>query len=309
MRAIILGAAHIDRIGFASAAATATSAPGRVRRSFGGVAYNVAVGLAALGERPELVSAVGSDPDGQDLLRDLGSRSVGTALMSVVPDRATAAYHAIINADGTLLGAVADMEIYETLTDAHVTPLAAPIAEAGIVFVDANLPPETLCRIADMDRSGLLVANTVSIAKASRLGAVMTRLDVLFTNRDEARVLATDGETSPGDAAGCAAALCERGVGAAIVSHGAAPVALAQRGGEGPGDVERTTVPVPPARPVDETGAGDALIAGTLFGLLKGRDLANALTVGVAAARTCIESAGSGLPPDRIGDITKTMKG
>lgn len=280
----------------------ATSAPGRVRRSFGGVAYNVAVGLAALGERVELVSAVGSDPDGRDLLRDLGSRSVGTALMSVVPDRATAAYHAIIDADGTLLGAVADMDIYQTLTDARVTPLAASIAEAGIVFVDANLPGETLRRIADMDRSGLLVANTVSIAKASRLGAVLDRLDVLFTNRDEARVLVAEGETWARAAAGCAEALCERGVKAAIVSHGAAPVALARTG------EEVLTAPVPPARPVDETGAGDALIAGTLFGLLKGRDLAKALSAGLAAARSCIESAGSGLPPDRIGDITIALK-
>jgi len=301
--AIIFGAAHIDRIGFASVAANATSAPGRVRRSFGGVGYNVATGLAALGESGELVSAVGSDPDGRDLLRDLGSRSVGTALVSVVPDRATASYHAIINADGTLLGAVADMEIYETLTEAHVTPLAARIAGAGIVFVDANLPPETLRRIADMDRVGLLIANTVSVAKASRLDAIIDRIDVLFTNRDEASALAAGGETEPGDAAGCAATLCERGAGAAIVSHGAAPIALAQRG------EEVLTVPVPPARPVDETGAGDALIAGTLFGLLNGRDLANAIHVGVAAARSCIESTGSGLPPDRIGAITRALKG
>jgi pseudouridine kinase len=47
---------------------------------------------------------------------------------------------------------------------------------------------------------------------------------------------------------------------------------------------------VPAATPVDVTGAGDALIAGTLFGLLAGERLADAVRTGTLVARLTIES-------------------
>jgi len=48
--------------------------------------------------------------------------------------------------------------------------------------------------------------------------------------------------------------------------------------------VKRRVVPALPARVVDVTGAGDAAVAGTLYGLLRGHDLATAARYGQAAA-------------------------
>ena len=45
-----------------------------------------------------------------------------------------------------------------------------------------------------------------------------------------------------------------------------------------------------PAEPRDVTGAGDALIAGTLFGVTGGLDLAAAARLGLAAAAITVES-------------------
>jgi len=49
-------------------------------------------------------------------------------------------------------------------------------------------------------------------------------------------------------------------------------------------------IPVPRATPVDVTGAGDALIAGTLFGLLNGEPLAEAVGTGTLVALLTIQS-------------------
>jgi pseudouridine kinase len=46
----------------------------------------------------------------------------------------------------------------------------------------------------------------------------------------------------------------------------------------------RRIVPALPAEVVDVTGAGDAAVAGTLYGLLRGHDLATAARYGQAAA-------------------------
>ncbi len=57
-----------------------------------------------------------------------------------------------------------------------------------------------------------------------------------------------------------------------------------------------TTQPALPAQLEDVTGAGDALIAGTLFGLLEGAPLRDALVTGLLAASLTLEREGSVRP-------------
>ncbi len=293
---VLIGGAHIDRIGYAlDGEATGTSAPGRVDRSLGGVAFNVARMLRGLGEDGLLVSAFGEDPDGRTLLAESDE---GLDIASAVPagEGATASYHAIINPDGTLLGAVADMAIYDLLLPQRLAPFEARIRNAPLVFVDANLPAATLAWIAGLERSGLFAADTVSTAKAGRLADILTSLDVIFSNRAEAGELT--GPT-PRDAA---AGLCRLGAGGALVSDGAKALQIASD------PLNTTLIPIPPARVVDETGAGDALVAGTLFGLLRGQDLDRAAQTGLAAARLCIETAGAALPNARADAVVALTK-
>ena len=54
---------------------------------------------------------------------------------------------------------------------------------------------------------------------------------------------------------------------------------------------ERIDLPALPAHPRDVTGAGDALIAGTLFGLTGGLPLFDAVSLGLAAAAITVESS------------------
>jgi sugar/nucleoside kinase (ribokinase family) len=55
-----------------------------------------------------------------------------------------------------------------------------------------------------------------------------------------------------------------------------------------------TRLPVAPVeQPVDLMGAGDALAAGCLAGLLEGRDLVDAARLGIAVARLAIQLPGN----------------
>lgn len=73
------------------------------------------------------------------------------------------------------------------------------------------------------------------------------------------------------------------GAGGVLLTLGAAGVVVAQ------GDGERW-LPAVPAAALDVTGAGDALIAGTLAGLLAGGSLADAVAVGTALAAHTVAS-------------------
>ena len=52
-------------------------------------------------------------------------------------------------------------------------------------------------------------------------------------------------------------------------------------------------LPSLPAAPRDVTGAGDALISGTIHGLSQGLELCAAARLGLAAAAITVESAGA----------------
>ena len=117
--------------------------------------------------------------------------------------------------------------------------------------------------------------------------ADLSGVAVLFTNVDEAGAML--GRDLAGDGAGAAAALRERGAETVVVTDGGRGYAVATASG-----VEK--LPVVPADQVDITGAGDSMIAGTLFAMLSGSGIADATRVGALVAALTIESTYSVRP-------------
>jgi len=124
----------------------------------------------------------------------------------------------------------------------------------------------------------------VSMAKVVRLPADLAGISVLFCNVFEARAwLARTGAYPQGDGLEVAARLRAAGADSVVVTGGAGSVAVADADG-------LHDVPTTPATPVDETGAGDALVAGTLAATLAGRPLAEAVAAGTVVAALTVES-------------------
>lgn len=301
MSTILFGAAHVDRIGFAESDASGTSAPGRISQGPGGVGFNVARSLKALKFDPLLVSVLGDDAEAHIVKSAFAEQELDSSGLLCEPGYKTATYHALINWDGSLLGGVADMEIYRTLTIPRLAPFKSRIEAANLIFVDANLPEETLVWIADCDRNGLLVANSVSEAKAGRVVPIMKHLDVLFTNVAEGSSMGRLPAAS--SVREIASALCATGARAVVVSDGGGDLGFCEE------EQQAYLYPVLPCNPIDETGAGDALIAGTLLGLLKGHALDIAVRTGLSAARVCMETEGAALPASRLSEIATDLKG
>src|SRR5262249_34481478 len=131
-----------------------------------------------------------------------------------------------------------------------------------------------------------LAIDTVSSPKATRLPADLTGIDLLFTNHDEANAIlgnADGGRLAPREAA---QALRERGSSEVVVTMGPSGYAVATGAGV-------TSMRSVPANPVDITGAGDAMIAGTLYRILAGEDTVRATQTGALLATLTTESDAS----------------
>lgn len=293
---VCAGGAVIDlKFQLVAGSVPGTSNPATVTSSFGGVARNVAEGLARLlagTDVPvELVSAIGDDAAGAGLLAELRHTGVGIGHVRVLAGAATAQYVAVLEPDGGLTIGAAAMRVLDRI-DASALDAAWP--DAGWLFCDGNLSAALLAHVltrARVSPSGPRVAvDAVSTAKVTRLPADLGGLALLSCNRDEGRAwLAHHGLDPIHDDAALGRRLHTAGAAAVLLTLGADGLILVHDGG-------LDVVPAVAARPVDVTGAGDALIAGTLAALIGGADLPQAVRAGVERAARTVESRFSVLP-------------
>lgn len=273
-----------------------TSNPAVASTSFGGVARNVAENLAGLlasaDAAVELVSVVGDDAAGMALLAQLRRCGVDVRWVRVQPGAATAQYLAVLEPEGELVIGAAAMAVLDLVDAAAIDAAWPPV---GWLFCDCNLGAEVLEHVLNRARRAgdtLVAVDAVSTRKVVRLPADLRGLALLSCNLDEARAWLARHEFDPiQDDVALAQRLRAAGAGAVLLTRGAAGLIVVQDSVD--------VIPAGPARPVDVTGAGDALIAATLASLLGGAGLAVAARAGAERAARTIESPFSVLQPDR----------
>lgn len=260
---LCMGGAHVDLIACPNAALlTATSNPGTVGRRVGGVAYNVACGLADRRRRVALIGIVGDDDDGGFIRATLDTHSITDALITST-SYPTGRYVAIEDEHGALVAGVADTRCLDTLSPDALGPQLDMHKGARWWFADANLAKEALHTVASYSNRPRLALDAVSVAKAPRLAPLLDRAELLFCNAGEANVLPV-GRCS-----------------AVVITDGPAPVRVIEDG-------VCSTIDVPSRDVRSATGAGDRLIAATLDRLLANQPFADAVKAGIQAATSLI---------------------
>jgi pseudouridine kinase len=290
----VAGGANLDRIATAlGPVAMASSNPVRLRETPGGVARNVAENLARLGLAVRLMTAVGDDSAGAALLGHMRELGVDTGASLAVPGLATGTYTAMLQADGELVVAMADMAVVERLTAEALLERRSHWMAARLRVVDGNLPTEALAAMmAESRTSGAdLVFVAVSEPKMRRLPASLSGLSLLLLNAGELSArLGRPLEDGPALEDGCRE-LQAQGAGRVVVTLGGRGLLCADRDGS------VRHLPAPRAKVVDVTGAGDAFSAGVIASL-HGHpdDLLRACRTGQRLAALTLASAASVAP-------------
>ena len=290
----LIGGIHMDRVARGKLDIRPdTSTPGNIIARAGGVAANVARVLAGLDARVALAGRLGRDADGGRLRVEL--TALGIDISAVRASRLpTASYLALHHPDGRLAAAVVDAAITEDITASDFAPLAAALAAARWWFLDANLREETLQALCALAKNRRIAADAVSLAKAPRLASCLSAHPCAVrqprrgggTDRQAFKArFGTSIRREIGRSAG-QIRLCAAGVETVIVTDGANGLTVC-RGGH------TSHLAALPARIHDVTGAGDALIGGTLSGLVGGCALEEALARGLAAAALTLEQGGA----------------
>ena len=275
-RILCIGAAHWDVIGHAGGAvARGDDLPGRVHRAPGGVALNLALWLRQEGLDVDLLSALGDDAAGRELLAQITARGIGCDRVLRMPGQVTGSYVAIEDAAG-LVAAVADTAAMDAAGPELLASLwgSAPIR---LTVIDGNLDAAVLTAAAALPALGAaeLCMAGASPAKARQLRGVLGHPTLaLYLNRAEAgQFCGTNFDDSPQAALGLRA----MGAAAALVTDGARPAAWADA-------TDCVTAEPPRVRAARITGAGDCVMAAHIAARLRGLEPETALAYALERA-------------------------
>jgi sugar/nucleoside kinase (ribokinase family) len=285
---LCIGSVLWDIIGRSPAAMRLGSdVPGRITRLPGGVAMNIAMTLARFGLRPALLTAVGRDAEGEDLIAACARLGLETAYVYRSDDLPTDRYMAVEGANG-LIAAIADAHSLEAAGDKILRPLAdgrlgsAAAPWTGPIALDGNLTEQLLAEIA---ASPLFAAADLRVApaspgKAERLRPLLSHArTTLYVNLEEANLLSKVPATT---AAQAAETLLTRGARRVLVTDGGRPAA---EGTQGQGVIEGQPPQVLVTR---VTGAGDTFMAAHLVAERGGAGRTDALSAALQAAATYV---------------------
>jgi len=194
---VVVGGINLDLQGFSGARyVSGDSNPGSVKRAIGGVGRNIAENLVRLGMRTELITALGEGKEWDELVQS--TIGLGIALDHSPRFRSLdiPIYLCILEPDGRLVGAVADMGAIDALRVEQLEACRDLLDAASAIVVDGNIPRECIEWIAanygtsSREARPLLVADPVSGAKARKFISCFGQFDIAKPNAAEAAVIA-----------------------------------------------------------------------------------------------------------------------
>jgi pseudouridine kinase len=280
--AVVIGGANLDvRARSTSRVLPATSNPGTVTLTAGGVGRNVAENLARLGTPVRLVATVGRDDPGERILAETAAAGVDVDHV-VRTDEPTGSYTAVLDADGELVVAVSDMTGTDRLVPDDVRRVKPLVAAAALLVVDGNLSTATLdaCFGVAAAAGTPVLLDPVSVPKARRLAPLLATGRPLFAVTPNLAELAALTERTVDDESDVPAAaqhLHRLGIEHVWVRLGAVGSILSTDG-------RAIRLPAVPGPVTDVTGAGDAMLAAFCHALLAGATPVAAARLGHAAA-------------------------
>lgn len=283
---VCIGGSNVDRkIQTLQSLQLGTSNPAESSQSFGGVARNIAENLGRLGLNVALMTAVGKDREGEWLL-DHTKDYADISPSQVFPDAATGTYTAVLDKQGEMAIALADMSIYDSIDVDFVEKKWGYLASSELVVIDTNFPADVLKQVIVRchEEQIPLCITPVSGPKVKKLPKNLAGVTWLIANKEEAETLSEMKIEEEDDFFTSAKRILDRGVERVIITRGDKGLIYSTKDGE------TGTIQPPKVQVEDVTGAGDSLVSGIMYAYLNGLNTDNACKIGISCSIITLQS-------------------
>eukprot|EP01112_Ceratiomyxa_fruticulosa_P010361 TRINITY_DN273_c0_g1_i4.p1 TRINITY_DN273_c0_g1~~TRINITY_DN273_c0_g1_i4.p1 ORF type:complete len:683 (+),score=133.54 TRINITY_DN273_c0_g1_i4:588-2636(+) len=302
----IVGGAVVDLLGYPNKEIgkliLKTSNPGYILVKKGGVGRNVGEVLGRLNVPTLLITKLGNDVYGNMLLDYTKSLGLSTEGISFSQSFGTAVFNGLMDEEGELVAAIADMKCFDELTPQLILQHKKSLENVKIIVMDGNLPLQSMKTLAEISRDNSipLIFEPTSVAKSVKpiQAGVFNELHYITPNIDELIAITTElgfkhSFSKEQDDLFLVQQLVEyilsnSGVKCVIAKMGARGVIVGKHSHQ---KIElKHFEPLKVDKIINVNGAGDSMIGCFIWGLLNNNSLDQCIQYGLECAKLSISS-------------------
>lgn len=275
---VVIGGANVDMTGHvATDVKRYDSNPGAISTTYGGVGRNIAENLARLGFDVKLITALGDDYHGERIIKYCESVGIDMSLTKKYAGERTSIYMQVLNAIGELDVAVADMQVVDKLTQEMIMHYHHYLSSAKAIVVDCNVSEGIIRHLSDVYGDKLFI-DPVSITKARKIKDALNKAYCITPNKYELD------QFSEGDnLEEMMTDVVQKGASHVVVTQGEAGVIYYDK------RLHKQTAKKAVIENV--TGAGDAFVAGLVYGFVNQASFDKCVEYGLKMAKLTVESS------------------
>ena len=279
----VIGASNIDLIGFSKEKLIfQDSNIGSVETILGGVGRNIAENLKRLDFDVEFLSVFANDEFSKTLINSCNDLNISIEHSLTKNKGETSLYIAIMNHFRDLELGLAAMNIYDDIPDSFILDNLDIIGQNEYCVLETNLPTSILELAIEKLPNTRFALEAVSAKKALKAKSILDKLYILKCNSLEAELLSGIKVERESDNEKIVEHFLNLGVKKVFITLGADGVAY---GDENEIFTEKNNI----ISPVNTNGAGDAFMAGIIYGEIKKLELYDMVKFGSACAQITIQ--------------------
>ena len=242
------------------------SNPGVVEVSLGGVGRNIADNMARLDISTKLISAVGNDVYGTQILYESKSYGIDVDDVYISNEYPTSMYVSILNGENDMQVAISHMDILSKIDVNYISSVYKNINNSKAIVVDTNLSKEVIEYITSTFKDIPIFVDTVSTSKCMKIKDILNHFHTIKMNKYEAEALSQIKINDLDDLHSCSQFFLDQGVSNVFITLGGDGVYCAKAN-------ENCHIKGVKIDIVNATGAGDAFTAGLVYSFINDFDL------------------------------------
>lgn len=277
------------------------SNPGQVDISLGGVGRNIAENLSRLNVNTKLISAIGNDLYGNTILSECKNLNIDVEDCFVSDEYATSIYISILNSSKDMQLAISHMDIIEKLDESFINSKYKSLNDSKAIVIDTNLSQETIEFITRTYSHLPIFVDTVSTAKCTKIKDILGRFEGIKLNKYEAETLSGIKIENLDDAKKSCEYFINEGVKNVFITLSSDGVYCANN--EISLYLKGVEIDI-----VNATGAGDAFMAGIIYGFMNDLNLEETAKFSVGASILALSHKNTINPNLSVDLVEKTIK-
>jgi len=298
----VIGAANIDLIGFSKEKLIYKDANiGTLETFLGGVGRNIAENLKHLDFDVEFLSVFADDEFSKMITDSCINLDISIKHSLVRENRKTSFFMAIMDRFNDMALGLSAMDIYDDIPESFIIDNLDIISQSDYCVIETNLPTSILELVTEKLPDTRFALEAVSAKKALRAKSILNRLYILKCNALEAELLSNIKVEYESDYEKIVEHFLNLGIKKVFITLGIDGVAYGDENEIGIGKNNIISA-------VNTNGAGDAFMAGILYGETKKMHLYNMMQFASACAQVTIQHKNAVHPDMCTEMVFKTLE-